>query len=95
MDEIHVQFAALETGQQAISERYRQLEAALSDLERDLAPMVSSWTGAAQQAYLANKRTWENAAAELAQVLQAISVAVGQAHDSYVAAERTAYSMWA
>jgi len=95
MGEIHVQFESLQTGQQGIQNNFSKLTATLEQLESDLQPMISSWSGAAQEAYLVCKKQWDDAATALAQVLAGIGTAVGQAHDNYVAAENAARSNWA
>lgn len=95
MGEIHVQFESLATGEQDIRTNYARLQATLEQLETDLAPMVASWSGAAQESYVQCKRQWEEAAAALATVLNNIGAAVGQAHQNYTAAEQAARANWA
>lgn len=95
MSEIHVQFESLAAGQQGIHGNYQKLLATIEQLETDLAPMVNSWSGAAQQSYLEQKAKWDSAAQALAQVLSNVSRAVGDAHQNYTAAERAAQSNWA
>ena len=95
MPEIHVQFESLQAGEQGIRNNYAKLTATLEQLESDLQPMVSSWSGAAQEAYLVCKKQWDEAALALSQVLNNIGQAVGQAHANYTAAETAARSNWA
>lgn len=95
MGEIHVQFESLQSGQQGIRNNYNKLTATIEQLESDLAPMVASWSGAAQESYLAAKKQWDDAAAALALVLNNVGQAVGQAHENYTAAESAARSNWA
>jgi WXG100 family type VII secretion target len=57
--------------------------------------MIQTWTGQAQEAYLQCKTEWDQAAANLATVLNSIGQAVGTAHDNYRAAENTAKGNWA
>jgi WXG100 family type VII secretion target len=94
MGEIHVQFEALQAGQEGIQRTYSALTSVLSQLESDLQPMVESWSGAAQEAYLVRKKEWDDAAVGLSQVLDAIGKAVGVAHENYSAAEKAAQSTW-
>ena len=94
MGEIHVQFESLAAGAQGIRNNYSRLTATLEQLESELAPMISSWSGGAQEAYLACKQQWEDAALTLAEVLNNIGTAVGAAHDNYTAAENAARSNW-
>jgi 6 kDa early secretory antigenic target len=95
MGEIHVQFESLQAGQQGIQNNYSKLTATLEQLESDLQPMINSWSGAAQEAYLVCKKQWDDASLALSQVLSSVGQAVGQAHDNYVAAENAARSNWA
>jgi 6 kDa early secretory antigenic target len=95
MGEIHVQFEALQSGEQGIRNNYAKLTATLEQLESDLQPMISSWSGAAQESYLACKKQWDEAAVALSQVLNSIGQAVGQAHENYTAAETAARGNWA
>ncbi|HEV7205612.1 MAG TPA: WXG100 family type VII secretion target [Jatrophihabitans sp.] len=95
MGEIHVQFESLQAGEQGIRQNYAKLTATLEQLESDLAPMVNSWSGAAQESYVACKKQWDDAAFALSAVLNSIGQAVGQAHENYTAAENSARSNWA
>ena len=95
MSEIHVQFESLASGQQGIMNTFNKLTQTISDLENDLNPMVSTWSGAAQESYVQVKRQWHEAADALALVLQNIGKAVGDAHSNYTGAERAAQSNWA
>lgn len=95
MGEIHVQFESLQAGEQGIRNNYAKLTATLEQLESDLRPMINTWTGAAQESYLACKKSWDDAAVALSMVLSNIGQAVGQAHENYTAAESSARSNWA
>ncbi|MBE7186694.1 WXG100 family type VII secretion target [Jatrophihabitans endophyticus] len=94
MSEIHVQFESLETGASGIKSNYAKLQATLEQLNSDLQPMLSSWSGAAQEAYNNCKREWDNAADQLAVVLSNIGQAVTQAHENYTGAEQAALNNW-
>ena len=94
MGEIHVQFESLLQGQAGIAQTYSRLTGTLEQLESDLQGMINSWTGAAQESYMQCKKQWDEAAANLASVLNSIGQAVGQAHENYRAAENAAQSNW-
>lgn len=94
MGEIHVQFESLQSGQEGINKTFQGLTSTLDQLESDLQPMINSWSGAAQEAYLQCKKQWDDAAQALAGVLSNIGTAVGQAHDNYRAAESAAQNNW-
>jgi WXG100 family type VII secretion target len=95
MSEIHVKFESLASGQQGIMNSFNKLTQTISDLEADLNPMVSTWSGSAQESYVMVKKQWHEAADALSLVLRQIGVAVGDAHQNYSAAERAAQSNWA
>lgn len=95
MGEIKVSFGALEAGEQGIRNNYAKLTGTLDQLESDLAPMIATWTGAAQESYLNCKKQWDDAALALSQVLNNIGQAVGQANQNYQAAENAAKGNWA
>jgi WXG100 family type VII secretion target len=82
-------------GQAGIAQTYSRLTSTLEELEQRLNPMIQTWTGQAQEAYLQCKMQWDEAAANLATVLNSIGQAVGAAHDNYRAAENAAKGNWA
>jgi WXG100 family type VII secretion target len=94
MSQIHVQFESLQNGAQGIHGSCAALRTTLDQLDQDLRPMIDTWSGSAQQAYLTCKAQWDGAALELAQLLDGIGRAVQQAHDNYRAAEDRARSTW-
>jgi WXG100 family type VII secretion target len=95
MPEISVNFESLALGQDSIRGVYNQLVGTLTQLENDLQPMVSSWSGSAQESYVQCKKQWEQAAAALSTVLSQIGQAVGTANENYQNAEKAAKSNWA
>lgn len=95
MGEINVHFDSLLQGQAGIAQTYSRLTSTLEELEQRLNPMIQTWTGQAQEAYLQCKKQWDEAAANLATVLNSIGQAVGSAHDNYRAAENAAKGNWA
>lgn len=93
-DEIRVQFGSLEAGRDGIAKVHGGLLGTLSQLESDLAPMVASWNGVAQEAYVRDKTAWEQGAEQMAVTLNQIANLVGTAHENYVAAEQAAFKTW-
>ncbi|MDR1998485.1 MAG: WXG100 family type VII secretion target [Frankiaceae bacterium] len=94
MSDIKVDFGSLTEGESAIKGVYQQLVSTLEQLEADLRPMVSSWSGAAQESYTECQQRWDRAAADLSVLLNQIGQAVGTANDNYQAAESAARSNW-
>ena len=94
MGEIHVQFESLETGASGIRNNYSKLTAAIDQLETDLQPMISSWSGAAQESFLACQQQWNEGAQSLATVLNTVSRAVGEAHTNYSTTHNATIQIW-
>jgi len=94
MGEIHVQLEALQAGQAGIAKTYGALQATIEQLNSDLNPMIESWSGDAQQAYLVQKKNWDDGANALAQILQNIGRAVGDAHENYQATHNSTKQIW-
>lgn len=94
MGEIHVDFGSLQAGEQGIRSNYAKLTATLDQLESDLQPMINTWSGAAQESYLVCKKQWDDAAQALAQVLQNVGRAVGEAHANYESAHLATKQIW-
>lgn len=95
MGEIHINFESLQAGKAGIDNTFKRLLATLDDLEAGLQPMLDSWSGAAQEAYLTCKKQWDQGAADLAAVLNAVSRAVGTANENYEATHQATIQIWA
>jgi len=59
----------------------------LADLDRQAAPLVATWQGAAQDAYHERQQQWTNAANELKDVLNSIRKALSDSMADYSATE--------
>lgn len=88
MAEIKVTFGALEAAGGNITSAATKVQTSLDDLKSYLQPLVSTWTGEAQTTYLQLQQKWDQAAADLQQVLHSIGVAVHTANSAYNAGER-------
>ena len=95
MGEISVKFEALEAGATGIRNNYTRLTGTIEQLETDLQPMIASWSGAAQESYLACHRQWTEAAQSLANVLDSVGRAVGTAHENYSTTHQATIQVWA
>ena len=91
---INVKFASLSAGEEALRTGVTQLTGKLDHLEAQLQPLVRSWSGDAQTAYLAQKAKWESAAKDLNQLLGTIQQALADAHTNYNGANNQAASTW-
>ncbi|HEY8338760.1 MAG TPA: WXG100 family type VII secretion target [Egibacteraceae bacterium] len=95
---IQVSFGAVETAASDINTTAQRVNAALDQLASDLAPVTrdqSNWDGDTAANYRAYQQMWDQAAADLNDVLLRISQAVATSHSNYVAAESTNAGMWA
>ena len=94
MSEVKVTFGELSAAQGNISSTVNAVNGQLDDLKSFLAPMVSTWEGAAAETYNALQRQWDTAAADLTRVLADIGRALGDAEDGYRATERANTALW-
>lgn len=89
-----VTFGEIEAGRANISSTANSVQQTLDDLKQFLAPLVSTHTGAAAEAWQVKQAEWDRAAADLQQVLANIGVALGAANDAYQQAESSNAARW-
>ena len=65
----------------------KDIDDRMNNLERDLAPLQSEWSGNAQAAYQQAKTKWDTAIAEMMQLLNDTGTTVGQSNTDYHAAD--------
>jgi WXG100 family type VII secretion target len=65
----------------------KDIDDRMNNLERDLAPLQSEWSGNAQAAYNQAKLKWDTAIAEMMQLLNDTGTTVGQSNQDYHAAD--------
>lgn len=85
---LRVDFAAMRVASDNIASAVRTLDEQLGQLERDAAPLVATWDGAARAAYDERQATWRGAAGELAAMLGEIKRALDDSAHDYAAAEQ-------
>jgi 6 kDa early secretory antigenic target len=85
-----INFGALQQGSADIQKALNTLQAQLSQLDRDAAPLVATWSGAAQAAYAERQRKWTAASDDLANILRNIKIAVDESAADYQDTERKA-----
>lgn len=84
MDDILVvNFAALGNASDHVAGAVKMLNEQLSQLERDAAPLVSTWEGEARTAYDARQKQWQSAASELSAMLADIKKALDESAQDY------------
>jgi 6 kDa early secretory antigenic target len=87
-DMLVVNFAALQQASADIAAAVGTMRSQLAELEREAAPLVSTWEGQARAAYEHRQAAWRQAATELTATLQAIKTAVDRSTAEYLHTER-------
>jgi WXG100 family type VII secretion target len=83
-----VSFPALQQASADIQKALSTLDSQLGQLERDAAPLVSSWDGDAKQAYEQRQSRWRSASQDLQAMLRDIKAAVDESAADYQSTER-------
>ena len=65
----------------------KDIDDRMNNLESDLAPLQSEWSGNAQGAYIQAKTKWDTAIAEMRQLLGDTGNTVGQSNQEYHSAD--------
>jgi WXG100 family type VII secretion target len=89
-----VDFGGMAAGQQDFVLAYRGLQETLEDLERKLESRLAQWEGSARGEYQNAKAQWNQAAQEMAVVLNSLGGVIGTGHENYSGAERSGMSIW-
>lgn len=89
---ITVDYAAMEDAAQVIQTASRTIEDKLSELESQLKKV--QWEGGDREAYLAHKAKWNQAVADMNQILLQISGAVSTARQGYGDTEQAGVRAW-
>jgi 6 kDa early secretory antigenic target len=87
-ERLRVDHAGLDTAAADLFATVQEIDARLSRLEDELAPLRGDWVGNAQQAYVIAKGRWDAAIAEMKELLGQTSQAVHQSNEEYRAADR-------
>ena len=82
-DTLIVNFAALQQASTDIQSALNALASQLAELERDTAPLVATWDGAAREAYDVRQARWRGAADDLSRILRDIKVALDESATDY------------
>lgn len=80
---INVNYAALGTAADDIRNTTTRVNGILDQLKSDIAPLVNTWEGAAQEAYRGKQAQWDQAAEDINRVLASIGTAVNDALSRY------------
>lgn len=85
-----VNFGALQQAGLDIHKALNALTNDLAQLEHDAGLLVETWSGTAQQAYYDRQARWQGAAADLADILRNIKLAVDASATDFQDTERQA-----
>lgn len=86
-DGINVQHGKLSEGSANVIAGAKDIQSRLDQLEDDLKPLASDWTGAAKEAYREAKATWDKAIADMIILLQQAGQNVETSNEEYKAAD--------
>ena len=87
LDALKVNHAGLDQAADDLVRIVTQIDARMSRLEHELAPLHPSWVGAAQQSYVVAKGRWDGAIHEMRDLLQSTSHQVAVSNADYRAAD--------
>ena len=87
-DGLLVDHAALDQAAQDLSAAVRAIDGRMNDLENELRPLQSDWTGQAKGQYEISKQRWNTAIYEMLTVLGQTSTSVTQSNSDYIAADQ-------
>jgi early secretory antigenic target protein ESAT-6 len=89
-----VTFPALQQASADIQKALSTIESQLSQLERDAAPLVATWSGEAKQAYDQRQARWRAASQDLQNMLREIKIAVDDSAADYLNTEKRNTSLF-
>ena len=93
-DFVLANFGSLSEGEAAFAQAYNGLSSTVSNLQAQLQGSLNDWQGSAQAAYREAQTIWNNAMADMGQVITAMSTVIGEANVNYQGAERTNTQMF-
>ncbi|MEO5665721.1 MAG: WXG100 family type VII secretion target [Nocardioides sp.] len=86
-DGIKVEHGKLDQGSADVMAAAKDIQSRLDNLEDELKPLASDWTGAAKEAYREAKATWDKAIADMITLLEQASRNVETSNQEYKAAD--------
>lgn len=93
--ELLVHAETLSSASQNVASAYNELNSKLHDLRTLLQPLTQTWSGQAAADYQERQRQWDQAQADLNEVLQQIGKVLEIAQQQYGDAERANIDVWA
>jgi WXG100 family type VII secretion target len=89
---IQVNYAAMEEAASVIQSSSRTIEEKLNELDSQLKKIA--WEGSDREAYMAHKAKWDQAIADMNQILLQIGGAVTTAREGYGQTEQAGVNAW-
>ena len=93
--ELLVHAETLSSASQNVASAHNELNSKLHDLRTLLQPLTQTWSGQAAADYQERQRQWDQAQADLNEVLQQIGKVLEVAQQQYGDAERANIDVWA
>lgn len=87
-NEIQVDFGSLSQAHSDMMLATQKLQQRLDQLEKDLKPLVATWTGQAAQLYQSVQRQWHGSASDMQLTLGHLGGAVRDSHDTFYQTEQ-------
>ncbi len=87
-DGLIVNHGALDQAAADLSAAVRNIDSRMNQLENELAPLQSDWTGQAKEQYAISKNRWNTAIYEMLTLLGQTSTSVAQSNQDYIDADR-------
>ncbi len=85
---MEISYAALDQAADDVNKTGGELKALFDDLKSQLNPLISSWEGDGQAAYLAAQAEWDKGFDELNQLLAQIGGVLPQLREAYQSTEQ-------
>jgi 6 kDa early secretory antigenic target len=95
VDQIAVDFRALEEGEASLRKAVDEIDHSLTELEGYVAQLVSVWSGEAAEAYRATQHEWDEAVANMREIVAEMHHVLVTAHGNHASAVRANSGMWA
>lgn len=92
--DIYVEHGRIEAAAGRLRTHKTTFGAILSQLEGDLAPMITTWSGEARDLYMVKKANWDAAAKDLTALLGQIAVLTENAFTGYSQTVADVGEMW-
>ncbi|MGI8310445.1 WXG100 family type VII secretion target [Saccharopolyspora hattusasensis] len=89
MDQIAVDFRALEAGEQALRRAVDEIDIQLTELEAVVSRLLGSWSGEAAEAYQAAQEEWDQAVAGMRENVREMHQLLVTAHGNQASAVRS------